>query len=166
MQRIAAASSIIRDLIGPFCSTLAIALLEIGFDLGRDVLPAIMHALMTGPVSATPSQSMWISCTALTGISKDGICVLRLSAAPRMFRYWLRETLMLGLDCLQRASCRLGAMLCDTPTLASAHGAQAEGRQQQRLRMRAAAGGGSAPGWRWMSELCWSLCSPSMRWLH
>ena len=57
MQRIAAASNIIRDLIGPFCSTLAIALLEIGFDLGKDVLPAIMHALVTGPNSASPSQS-------------------------------------------------------------------------------------------------------------
>ena len=59
MQRIAAASSIIRDLIGPFCSTLAIALLEIGFDLAKDVLPAIMHALVTGPNSATPSQGTW-----------------------------------------------------------------------------------------------------------
>ena len=62
MQRIAAASSIIRELIGPFCSILAVALLEIGFDLGKDVLPAIMHALVTGPSSATPSQS---TCTPL-----------------------------------------------------------------------------------------------------
>ena len=60
MQRIAAASSIIKDLIGPFCSTLAIALLETGFDLDQDVLPAIMHALMTGPKPSALSQSMWI----------------------------------------------------------------------------------------------------------
>ena len=56
MQRIAAASSLIRDLIGPFCSTLAVALLERGFDLGREVLPAIMHALAAGPGTAVPSQ--------------------------------------------------------------------------------------------------------------
>ena len=56
MQRIAAASNLIRDLIGPFCSTLATALLERGFDLGREVLPAIMHALAAGPGSSVPSQ--------------------------------------------------------------------------------------------------------------
>ena len=56
MQRIAAASNLIRDLIGPFCSTLAVALLERGFDLGREVLPAIMHALAAGPGFTLPSQ--------------------------------------------------------------------------------------------------------------
>ena len=56
MQRIAAASNLIRDLIGPFCSTLATALLERGFDLGREVLPAIMHALAAGPGAAAPSH--------------------------------------------------------------------------------------------------------------
>ena len=58
MQRIAAASNLIRDLIGPFCPTLATALLERGVDLGREVLPAIMHALAAGPGPATPSQGV------------------------------------------------------------------------------------------------------------
>ena len=58
MQRIAAASNLIRKLTGPFCSILATALLEQGFDLGQEVLPAIMHALATGPGSAAPSQGM------------------------------------------------------------------------------------------------------------
>lgn len=58
MQRIAAASNLIRKLTGPFCSTLATALLERGFDLGQEVLPAIMHALATGPGSAAHSQGM------------------------------------------------------------------------------------------------------------
>lgn len=62
MQRIAAASNLIRDLIGPFCSTLAAALLERGFDLGREVLPAIMHALAAGPGSVVPSQGMSTPC--------------------------------------------------------------------------------------------------------
>jgi hypothetical protein len=56
MQRIAGASNLIRELMGPFCSTLATALLERGFDLGQDVLPAVMHALAIGPGPAMPSQ--------------------------------------------------------------------------------------------------------------
>lgn len=56
MQRIAGASNLIRELMGPFCSTLATALLERGFDLGQDVLPAVMHALATGPGPAMHSQ--------------------------------------------------------------------------------------------------------------
>ena len=58
MQRIAAASNLIRKLTGPCCSILATALLERGFDLGQEVLPAIMHALATGPGSAAHSQGM------------------------------------------------------------------------------------------------------------
>ena len=58
MQRIATAGNLITDLIGPFCAILAAALLERGCDLGREVLPAIMHALAAGPGSSVPSQGM------------------------------------------------------------------------------------------------------------
>lgn len=82
MQRIAVASNLIRELIGPFCSVLATAVLEKGFDLGQDVLPAIMHALASGPGSSMPGQGMHDNALAC--------CHLQFAHKERMFHGLLR----------------------------------------------------------------------------
>ena len=135
MQRIAAASNLIRKLTGPFCSTLATALLERGFDLGQEVLPAIMHTLATGPGSAAPSQGM-------RRLPLPWLCPCKLHLEHH------RLVLVLTAFIIQAGTKKLDLLPCSHH--AETCHVQGPHLQQQHLRACAANGGASAPSLRLM----------------
>ena len=52
LQRVAAASGKVGELLGAYVGSLFGRMLQEGFDLGATLLPAMMHAISTGPRSS------------------------------------------------------------------------------------------------------------------
>ncbi len=55
LQRVAAASGRLRDLLGPYVLSLVPQLLHQGCQLGDAILPALVHAIATGPMQGPPN---------------------------------------------------------------------------------------------------------------